>query len=145
MGINLGSLCAEMVALSVAVERVVEIIKQFCGSWPVLKLLFTPRATQSRENMRCACMYILSGTIGGVIAGRSGIAGQLLPGAHPHTSYIVAGLLSSGGSAFWNHVLDLLQATKVSSEQAAANAVSTAAAVSSAAEAAVVIGGMPSP
>jgi hypothetical protein len=116
---NLSSLCAEMIALSIAVERVVEILKQFCGSWPVCRLLFTTRSTQSRENMRCACMYMLSGTIGGVIAWRSGIAGQLLPGAHPHSSYIVAGLLSSGGSAFWNHALDLLQATKVSSQQAA--------------------------
>jgi hypothetical protein len=141
MGINLGSLCAEMVALSVAVERVVEILKQFCGSWPVLKYLFTPRATQSKENMRCACMYMLSGTIGGVIAWRSGIAGQIVPGAHPHTSYILAGLLASGGSAFWNHALDLLQATKVSSEQAAAGAIGANAVT--AVSTAVVVGGMP--
>lgn len=129
MGINLSALCAEMVALSVAVERVVEILKQFCGSWPVLKYLFTPRATQKMENMRCACLYLLSGSIGGVIAVRGGIAAQLLPNSHhPYLSDVVAGLLASGGSAFWNHALDLLQATKVSSEQAAAAAVSLAGA-----------------
>lgn len=136
MGINLSALCAEMVALSVAVERGVEILKQSCGSWPVLTYLFTPRATQKTENMRCARLYMLSGSVGGVIAARSGIAAQLLPGGHPYLSNVVAGLLSSGGSAFWNHALDLLQATKVTHEAAAENAITTTGA-------SAVMGGVP--
>ncbi len=34
-------------------------------------------------------------------------------------SFLVTGVLASGGSAFWNHALDLLKATKVQQEQKA--------------------------
>jgi hypothetical protein len=33
--------------------------------------------------------------------------------------WIISGFLVSGGSAFWNHVLDILKATKVQKEQLA--------------------------
>jgi hypothetical protein len=33
--------------------------------------------------------------------------------------WIVTGILVSGGSAFWNHLLDILQATKVKKEEQA--------------------------
>jgi drug/metabolite transporter (DMT)-like permease len=33
-------------------------------------------------------------------------------------SWILSGLLVSGGSAFWNHALDIVQAAKVQKEQA---------------------------
>lgn len=116
------TILATIAALSVAVERVVEILKQMFGSWPVLRLLFTPCKTQSRENVRCACLYLLSGTVGGVIAGVSDI--QIPQNArHPYFSYAIVGLLSSGGSAFWNHALDLMQAAKVQKEVDARDAV----------------------
>ena len=116
------TILATIAALSVAVERVVEILKQMFGSWPLIRLLFTPCKTQSRENVRCACLYLLSGTVGGVIAGVSGI--QIPQNArHPYFSYAVVGLLSSGGSAFWNHALDLMQAAKVQKEADARDAV----------------------
>lgn len=109
---------ATMAALSVAVERVVEILKQMFGTFPIIRLLFTPRRTQRAENFRCACMYLLSATVGGLIAGFGHI--DILPNAHrPYFSYALAGLLSSGGSAFWNHALDLIQATKVQKEEVA--------------------------
>jgi hypothetical protein len=120
MNLYLSTLLATMVALSVAVERVVEILKQFCGTWPVAKLLFTARATPGAENARCAWMYVLSGCIGTVLAGYTGAGAQILPHSHPYLADAVAGLLASGGSSFWNHALDMMQAAKVVKEQTAA-------------------------
>jgi hypothetical protein len=117
---DLSTLCAEMAALSVAVERVVEIVKQMCGTWPLVGLLFTPQTSKGRENVRCACIYLLSGTIGGVVAANTSIGAQLLPGANRYFADVISGALASGGSAFWNHALDLLQAAKVAKEQSAA-------------------------
>jgi hypothetical protein len=34
-------------------------------------------------------------------------------------SWAITGILASGGSAFWNHALDLIKATKVQQEQQA--------------------------
>jgi hypothetical protein len=88
----------------------------------VMRLLFTPCKTQPRENVRCALLYLLSGTIGGFLAGYSSV--NILPSSHhPYLSYAIAGLLASGGSAFWNHALDLMQAAKVEKEQAAVSMV----------------------
>jgi len=139
---NLNALIATMVALSVAVERVVEILKQFCGTWPVAKLLFTARATQGAENARCACIYVLSGAIGGVMAGYTGAGTQILPHTtHTYFADVVAGLLSSGGSAFWNHALDMMQAAKVAKEQTAQALVQANAAVAAAAAPAMAVAG----
>lgn len=132
---------ATMVALSVAVERIVEILKQTLGSLPVFRLLFMPRATPAAENLRCACVHLLSATIGGLVAGFSGI--DILPTPHHnrYLSYAVAGLLSSGGSAFWNHALDIIQATKVQKEETAKAMTARAALLR--ANVAAATGGMP--
>jgi hypothetical protein len=34
-------------------------------------------------------------------------------------SWVISGILVSGGSAFWNHLLDILQAAKVQKEKLA--------------------------
>lgn len=128
---------ATMAALSVAVERIVEILKQMFGGFPLLDLLFTPRPSQRAENFRCGCMFLLSSTVGGLIAGFGNI--DILPkSGHGWLSYAIAGLLSSGGSAFWNHALDLIQATKIQKEQVATT-------LARANAAAPVIGGLPVP
>ncbi len=130
MSLNLNTLIATMVALSVAVERVVEILKQFCGTWPVAKLLFTARATPGAENARCACMYVLSGAIGTLMARAGHVV--ILPNVHHvYVGYVVVGLLASGGSSFWNHALDMMQAVKVVKEQTAAALVQANAAPAS--------------
>jgi len=41
-------------------------------------------------------------------------------------TWFVTGILVSGGSAFWNHLLDILQATKVQKDQLASLATSAA-------------------
>lgn len=117
---DLSTLCAEMAALSVAVERVVEVVKQMCGTWPVIGLLFTPQKSQGRENVRCACIYLISGTIGGVVAAYTSIGTQLLPHTNKYFADVICGALASGGSSFWNHTLDFMQAAKVAKEQTAA-------------------------
>ncbi|HTW49394.1 MAG TPA: hypothetical protein VMD92_15680 [Acidobacteriaceae bacterium] len=132
MNLYLSTLLATMVALSVAVERVVEILKQFCGTWPVAKLLFTARPTPGAENARCAWMYVLSGCIGAVLSAYTGAGAQILPHGNPHLADAVAGLLSSGGSSFWNHALDMMQAAKVVKEQTAAAVVQANASTSAA-------------
>jgi hypothetical protein len=43
--------------------------------------------------------------------------------AHPYVGYAVIGLMSSGGSAMWNHALDIVQAMKI--KQQAANPAGT--------------------
>ncbi|HTV16167.1 MAG TPA: hypothetical protein VME68_15710 [Acidobacteriaceae bacterium] len=135
----LSTLLATMVALSVAVERVVEILKQFCGTWPVAKLLFTTRPTQGAENARCAWMYVLSGSLGAVLSAYTGAGAQILPHSSPYLADVVAGLLASGGSSFWNHALDMMQATKVVKEQAAAAVTQANAAIAAAVAAPVAV------
>ena len=77
-------------------------------------------------------VHILAGICGAFVAWASGI--DLLTllgvfrgpngGAVSHAlGYAVVGLLASGGSAFWNRVLDILQAAKVRQEQQAGVAV----------------------
>ncbi|MGB6134406.1 MAG: hypothetical protein WCC14_08940 [Acidobacteriaceae bacterium] len=130
---GLTNLVAVMVALSVAVERVVEIFKSMCGSLPVIRLLFTPSATRWKENLRCGCLYLLSAAVGGVIAWNTHI--PIIAG-RPRASATLAALLASGGSSFWNQALDIIQAAKIQKEQVAVNLVRVAAP-------AAVIAGMP--
>jgi hypothetical protein len=110
-------LVSTLLALSVAVERVIEILKGLLRTWP-----FVPSkdADANSEQLRCAVLYILSMLVGCVIAAFGHIAiigtwngSDALSNAG---NVAVAGLLSSGGSAFWNQILDLLKAIKVKKE-----------------------------
>ncbi|MBB5055475.1 hypothetical protein HDF16_000144 [Granulicella aggregans] len=120
---NLQSLVATSLALSVAVERVIEILKQSVGATPLFAWLFAPSTNPQMESWRCTAIHLLSALIGGAIAKFSGI--DILSslgasaGAHPVLSYGVMGLLSAGGSAFWNHALDLIKAVKIDKEDTA--------------------------
>ncbi len=127
---KLSALVATILAVSIASERIVEILKGlFPGSW-----LFAPR-TGNPEARRCAGIHILAGLCGAFVAWASGIDVLTLVGiSHSPTGgaashvlgYAVVGLLASGGSAFWNHVLDILQASKVQQDQQAIAAVASA-------------------
>ena len=124
---KLSVLVAAILAVSIASERIVEILKGlFPGWWP-----FAPR-TGNTEARRCAGIHILAGLCGAFVAWASGIDVLTLVdishsptrGAAFHAlGYAVVGLLASGGSAFWNQVLDILQASKVQQEQQAIAAV----------------------
>jgi hypothetical protein len=119
----------QMIGLSVASERVTETIKQWVA--PALSRLSPPRNAALVQTIAMA----------------SGVAVVAFSGLNPLTvpkfeafgwrnpadwlSWLIGGVLVSGGSAFWNHILDILQATKVRKEQianlAAAAATSTTA------------------
>lgn len=118
---KLSVLVATILAVSVASERIVEILKGlFPTLWP-----FSP-ATGTAEARRTAGIHILAGLAGAFVAWASGInllamlglSGNAAGGAiYTVLGYVVVGLLASGGSAFWNQVLDIMQAAKVQQEQ----------------------------
>jgi hypothetical protein len=109
----LTSFITTMVGLSVATERVTQTIKQSLTKGPL-----TPSI---------GVIHLISFVVGSVVVALSGqnplgfhglLAG--LPGLGQWQNWVnwaVSGLLVSGGSAFWNHALDIIQAAKVQKEQ----------------------------
>jgi hypothetical protein len=106
-----------MVAISMAVERVVEILK---GIFPPLSKTWPG----DKEYLRFAILHILATVAGAGVAfaAQSQIASQVQMldfKDHPYIGYAVIGLMASGGSAMWNQALDIVQAVKI--KQVAAN------------------------
>jgi hypothetical protein len=125
---SLTSFVTLMIAVSVAVERMVEVLK---GFFPTTRL-FQANADPVKEAHRCAWIHILAGACGYTVAwvGKVDIfstigilkAGQLMVfqcELYWEASWAITGILASGGSAFWNHALDLIKATKVQQEKQA--------------------------
>src|SRR2546425_7973719 len=113
---NLTAFITLMGSLSIAVERVVEILK---GMIPVL----AKESQGNAESVRRAALQILAGVIGALIAyGVQPEIASTMPALSAEkvgwVSYAIVGLLSSGGSGLWNHVLDIVRAMKVSREAA---------------------------
>lgn len=101
-----------IIAVSIAVERVTEILKQMV---PPLGREIT--ADAKRENWRRAALQMLAAGIGMGIAWM----GNLSLGSHGGPStFVIIGLMASGGSGFWNHALDAVRAMKVNAEKNAA-------------------------
>jgi hypothetical protein len=104
-----------MIALSMGVERVVEIIK---GMVPWLR---TADPDNDKDSWRCLVLQVMAAIAGGVIAGVTGPQ-NFLPwlkgdsGLWGVPSCILLGLMASGGSAFWNHALDIVGAIKDTKE-----------------------------
>ena len=121
---TLTSFVGLMLAISVAAERMVEILK----GWLPNFWLFKTNPDPAREAQRCAWIHVLSGGCG-VLVVRLGHL-DVFAGLHgnvqvnPWVSYVGAGLLASGGSAFWNHILDFIKASKIQQEQGAISDVS---------------------
>lgn len=121
---TLTSLVALLAAMSIAVERVVEILKNLV---PFL------RNTQAGywENLRFSALHVLAALVGTIVAWETqptiaGLFPSLATGKLGWMSTVVIGLMASGGSAFWNHALDLIQASKVKAEAGAARAMAAA-------------------
>ena len=129
----------QMIGLSVAAERVTETIKQWIGPW--LKSW-----TADRYAAAIQCIAVFSGM---AVTAMSGLNPLKIPQVNAFDwfnhadwlSWFVTGILVSGGSAFWNHLLDILQATKVQKEQLAnlATTNATNAAINTAANAALIV------
>ena len=97
-----------MIALSIASERLVEIVK---GSWPFLS---NTNTNAKKEGWRRAILHVL-GVVSGIVTAL--LAQQWVGDAFPegwNTSFvlIVIGLLISGGSGFWNVILSYLLQVK---------------------------------
>jgi len=113
---NLTAFVTLMAAISVASERVIEILK---GIIPLLG-----KDTHGYgEDVRRAITQVLAGVVGAGVAylGQSEIASTvpaLSYASMGRASYLIIGLLASGGSGLWNHVLDIVQAMKITKEQA---------------------------
>ena len=87
-----------LAALSVATERLVEIIK---GAIPVLN---NKAKDPTMEGFRQVVLHLLAAISGFVSAW---MAGATMPGVLPaswntYGGYVIIGLLVSGGSGFWN-------------------------------------------
>jgi hypothetical protein len=121
----------QMLGLSVAAERVTETIKQWIS--PAMK-----GSTSARYAAVIQTIAIMSGIF---VTALSGLNPLNVPGFKAFAwsnsanwmCWLVGGLLVCGGSAFWNHVLDILQAAKVQKEQLANTMVASASIVSSSA------------
>jgi hypothetical protein len=103
-----------MMALSVASERVTETAKQFLGA----------ALAKCSANMSSALTQVLAILSGTAVVAFSGtdplqMVGAAVAPSAGQTYWLhltVSGVLVSGGSAFWNHILDILKATKVQKE-----------------------------
>jgi hypothetical protein len=95
--------------VSVAVERVTEILKQMIPG-------LAEERGDAGEKYRRAGLQILAGVVGTIIAWQGNL--QLASHTGPAV-YVLIGLMSSGGSAFWNHALDAVRATKLTKQAVA--------------------------
>jgi len=101
-----------VIAVSIAVERVTEILKQ------MVPLLGKEIKDPAAENRRRAALQVLAAAVGALIAW----TGNLQLGSHlaGPPVWILIGLMASSGSGFWNHALDAVRAMKVTAEKQAA-------------------------
>jgi hypothetical protein len=113
-----------MVVLSVAVERVIEVLK---GIVPWL----AKERQGTSESWRQAFLQVLAAVVGAIVVAQaqSQIA-TILPALSAAQigwrSDLLFGLLASGGSGLWNHALDIVRALKITQEVTAKKAVAAA-------------------
>jgi hypothetical protein len=123
--INVSQFVMLMAALSLGVERAVETLKGFI---PLLgePIQPPPNATDSQK-AKAKKQDEARGAVVRLIAIAFGIAAAYAAKAQLQSSaafiyslgnlgYVLVGLLTSGGSTFWNHVIDLLGALKTQQE-----------------------------
>lgn len=105
----------QMIALSVAAERVTETVKQW----------ICPYMTHWTPARYAAAIQTIAIASGVAVTCFSGLNPLNMPKVQAFAwsnppnwlSWLIGGLLVSGGSAFWNHLLDMLKAAKVQKEE----------------------------
>jgi hypothetical protein len=127
IGATLTLFVTQMLGLSIAAERVTETIKQsISGITAGLRAPIQSALTQT--------IAIVSAML--VVALSHADPMNVVKGACPEgwlhctrawENIVFTGILASGGSAVWNHLLDILKATKVDAEQTADTALAAAA------------------
>jgi hypothetical protein len=104
---DLSATIALLIALSVAAERLVEIIK---GLIPWLEKEKTDEATEGRRKAALLILSVFAGLLTAWLASHTGAVADMTPDK-PH-AWIALGFLSSGGSAFWNSILTYVNKVK---------------------------------
>ena len=104
---TLSTVVALLVALSVASERLVEIIK---GLFPSLNLENEDKTKEGWRKAALQVLAVLAGIVTALLAGPAlrGVSEPL--GSVP--GMIALGLLASGGSGFWNAILTYVKLVK---------------------------------
>lgn len=115
-----------MAAMSIAVERVVEIVK---GIFPSLATTQTDARMERRRHMTLQLLAAIAGVAVAAVtqASLNKILGEFLkPATDVWTlsnlsvmtaKYSLIGVMVSGGSAMWNHALDIVGAIKIKQEK----------------------------
>jgi drug/metabolite transporter (DMT)-like permease len=105
---NITNAISLLAALSVATERLVEIVK---GAIPWLN---NENQNPTLEGWRQAVLHLLAAFSGFVTAWMaSATFANILPGSwNRWAGYSLIGLLVSGGSGFWNSILSYAKASK---------------------------------
>jgi hypothetical protein len=107
-----------MLGLSVAAERVTETIKQ---TLPGLlgKLSANLQSAATQVIAIFSAMFVVALSHADPLNVAKGCTAPWLQCKQGWECILFTGILASGGSAFWNHLLDILKAAKVNTEQTA--------------------------
>jgi len=97
-----------LIALSVASERLVEIIK---GFWPFLNKTNTDATKEGWRRAILQILAVISGIVTALLA-QSYITDAIPDGWDRPLGLVVLGLLASGGAGFWNVILSYLLQVK---------------------------------
>ena len=91
-----------LAALSMASERLVEIIK---GYFPSLNTAFENPDEEGKRRVKIQIIGVIAGILTAALS--AGLLPETLyrPGNHEVMSIILVGLMVSGGSGFWNSIL----------------------------------------
>jgi len=105
---NLPEIITMIIALSVASERLVEIVK---GVWPWLDQERPSRTSEARRKAVVQVLAVVAGIV--VTALTWNLVGAVIaPGKTPVWSVLAVGLLASGGSGFWHTILGLVTSSR---------------------------------
>lgn len=105
---TLSNIVGILIGLSIATERLVEIIK---GFWPWLN---TKQGDAKKEGQRQAVIHILASLCGIATAllAHTAIRNSIESFKWNELYTIALGLFASGGSGFWNNIQTYLKSTK---------------------------------
>jgi hypothetical protein len=106
---SLTALIALILAMSVASERLVEIVKGFV---PSLSKESTDSAAEARRKAYLQLIAVLAGVVTAYLARNQISSLKELSGVPQTVAVLGLGLLASGGSGFWNAVLGYLTKAK---------------------------------
>lgn len=104
---TLPSVITLLIALSVATERFVEIIKNL---WPWLDAHQEDPRAEGRRRAALQGLAVVGGVAITVLAGP--VVGEVMPGETRWLTLVGLGLLASGGSGFWNSMLTYVVSLK---------------------------------